>query len=223
MSIKVVTYNVLSDKLARPSHFTKCPKEDLFPEVRYNRTIKNLDYFVKQEQIICLQEVSITWRCKFAKYFELNNYHFECVNYSKPITGYMGVGIAFPKHKYTFKGLDIETISDLKKWPQYSYTLNDSIWSWLTWTSIPTHYSWNYMKYKQNQLICIRLLDNETNNQFIVANYHMPCAFSYEDIMVSHVSLCMKYIHELSISYDCPCIFAGDFNGQPDSKLYKYK
>ena len=220
MTIKVLTYNVLSHKLARPTHFTKCPSQDLIPAVRYKRVIKKLDYSIKENHIICLQEVSHEWRSRFTSYFESNNYHFSCVNYSKPMTGYMGVGIAYPRDKYILKDMYIKTVSDLKRWPQYSHTTTDTLKSWAFWTPLPTYYSWNYMKNKSNQIICMALEVKNTKKEFLVANYHMPCAFSYDDIMVSHVAMCMKYIHD--ISGGLPCIFAGDFNGQPFSKVYKY-
>jgi 2',5'-phosphodiesterase len=111
-SVRVVSYNVLSSHLADPSWFWTCKPEHLEASFRLEKIKMKLKAEIDQESIICLQEVSLCWSGAFHQFFSENNYHFITALYGSGFTGYMGVAIAVPLHKYHIKEVAIRRLSE---------------------------------------------------------------------------------------------------------------
>lgn len=134
LSIRIVTYNVLSSHLADPARFTACNPQHLKASNRLPKILQKIDAEIKQmhnadEQstssasetrpIFCLQEVSHEWAGKFHTFFAQRNYHFITGLYGKRYDGYMGVGLAFPLDAYEPLDITLERLSDKRAvgWP----------------------------------------------------------------------------------------------------------
>jgi hypothetical protein len=110
-SVRVVSYNVLSSHLDHPSWFWTCKPEHLDATIRLEKIKMKLKAEIDQGSIICLQEVSLCWSGALHQFFAENNYHFITALYGSGFTGYMGVAIAIPLHKYHIKEVDIRRLS----------------------------------------------------------------------------------------------------------------
>jgi len=81
LRVRVVSYNVLSSHLARPSHFSSLPPEHLEASNRLPVILQKLQAEIDQQQtnsnnnaparsvIFCLQEVSYDWAGAFHTFF----------------------------------------------------------------------------------------------------------------------------------------------------------
>ena len=92
----VVTYNILSQKLARAEHFTDCTAAALKPKPRLELVKAKLEEHTARGALICLQEVSQTWGGSLHAWFAARGYHFVLSCYGSDFSDYMGVGVAFP-------------------------------------------------------------------------------------------------------------------------------
>ena len=110
----VVTYNILSSALASPDWFRHCDPRDLEADTRLQRVLHKLGAQVEKRAIICLQEVSREWSGKLHAFFQQRNYTFIDSLYGPQVSGYMGVGIAFPNERWRAVDVDIQRIADTK-------------------------------------------------------------------------------------------------------------
>eukprot|EP00591_Stephanopyxis_turris_P007457 CAMPEP_0195508794 /NCGR_PEP_ID=MMETSP0794_2-20130614/1913_1 /TAXON_ID=515487 /ORGANISM="Stephanopyxis turris, Strain CCMP 815" /LENGTH=376 /DNA_ID=CAMNT_0040635853 /DNA_START=128 /DNA_END=1258 /DNA_ORIENTATION=+ len=135
LSVRIVSYNVLSSHLASPNYFTKCKSHHLEAETRLPKIFAKLDAQIKyQEQqkiddddknkntpvVFCLQEVSYDWAGKFHCFFAQRNYQFVTGLYGRKFNGYMGVALAYPMDDYETVDVDIARLSDEREggWPE---------------------------------------------------------------------------------------------------------
>ncbi|GAB5360162.1 hypothetical protein AAMO2058_000604000 [Amorphochlora amoebiformis] len=70
-----------------------------------------------------------------------------------------------------------------------------------------------------NVLVQVKLYDREKKTAFCVANYHMPCRFDDEEIMVALAALARKKV--ASLAKKSPVVFCGDFNSTPETPSYQ--
>ena len=136
-SLRVVSYNLLSSKLAQPSHYTHAEPEHLEPEYRLPLILSKLDDEMKRgfggtndeaktqsvdppPSIFALQEVCYPFASKLHTFFAQRGYHFIYGPYGKKFNGYMGVGIAYPMKDFTTVNVDICRLSDERcdGWPR---------------------------------------------------------------------------------------------------------
>eukprot|EP00045_Choanoeca_perplexa_P006175 m.52373 g.52373 ORF g.52373 m.52373 type:complete len:167 (-) comp13498_c0_seq1:83-583(-) len=99
--IRVVTYNVLSPTLCEPDWFPTCDPQTLKSDVRLAGVLSQLEPYVVDESIICLQEVGADWFGAFHTFFDQFNYTFILYNYKST----MGVGLAWPKGKFVAQSI----------------------------------------------------------------------------------------------------------------------
>ncbi|KAL7526466.1 hypothetical protein ACHAWF_001780 [Thalassiosira exigua] len=132
--VRVVSYNVLSSKLARPSHFTKADPEHLEFERRLPLVLAKLDEAMGRgfggmgegdrqpppPTIFALQEVCYPFASALHTYFAQRGYHFVTGLYGRPFNGYMGVGIAYPLKDFETLNVDVCRLSDERAsgWPR---------------------------------------------------------------------------------------------------------
>ena len=106
LSVRIVSYNVLSSHLASPDHFTACKPEDLDFGNRLPRVLSKLEEEMKDCQakekpaIFCLQEVSHSFAGPLHTFFANNRYTMITGLYGKPFNNYMGIALAYPIDVY---------------------------------------------------------------------------------------------------------------------------
>jgi 2',5'-phosphodiesterase len=189
-SIKFTTYNVLSSHLSGENHFAACKPEWLDPSYRLKLVKEKLELEVKDEAIVCLQEVSHLWAGVLHSYFAARGYHLVTGLYGGKFNGYMGVAIAVPTSKYEIVDVDITRIADTKRIqrkpkPGFFQKLISSISQFLTQIAVkvglakPKFDFWDNVLYRTNQMICMRLKSKDSGKPFAVGTYHMPCMFKH--------------------------------------------
>lgn len=225
-SRRLTSYNVLSSHLASPGYFVFCKPEYLDPDYRFNGLLSKLDHEIDSQSIVCLQEVSHQWAGRLHTYFASKRYHFITGLYGGKFNGYMGVGVAVPIDKYTLTDVNIKRIADTKVRPKKALNA-----FWVSWAlnilgffknilgikAAPSY--WDYAYNRMNQMICVGIKCKQTQEEFYVGNYHMPCAFRTPQVMTIHCSLAAQYLQ--NIAKGKPYAFLGDFNIKPDSNMYR--
>ncbi|KAL7512873.1 hypothetical protein ACHAXN_012671 [Cyclotella atomus] len=134
--LRVVSYNVLSSKLARPSHFTTTNPDFLEASYRLPLILSKLENEMGRAfggssspdsiqappppTIFCLQEIDYTFTSALHTFFANKGYAFVTGLYGKKFNGYMGVGIAYPLKEFETIKVDICRLSDEKEddWPR---------------------------------------------------------------------------------------------------------
>lgn len=225
----VCSYNILSSHLSSPSHFHKSKEENLLASNRIAKCIDKINTEVAKNSIICLQEVSLTYLNNIHTFFCSKNYHVIDANYGNPYNDYMGVSLAFPTSKFSLLDLSVIRVADTKKKFKPKYTLlqqylnkiSDFFLSFLKFFNLykQPYNLLNDVTNRSNRLICAKLLDKETNKEFVISNYHMPCNFTKPNFMNVHSSLVAQYVEKYANGI--PYIIAGDFNILPNSTTHK--
>ncbi len=247
--VNVVSYNVLSSSLCSPSHFVATSPAHCSSAYRLPLVMAKLTDLMDKNCIICLQEVSLAWASALTHFFAQQNYTFVVSNYGNWSNGYMGVGIAFPRARYTLAGVDITCVADTKPggWrapkPKTVDVAEESrlavFTGWLT--RLGQFFStvglaarkmaqlddrqekrespWAYAASRQNRVVSLRLMPMFPEHEFVVSTYHMPCAFWAPSVMTIHAGLLMQHVQGLFGGH-LPYIVAGDFNIKPSSPLY---
>ncbi len=245
ISVRVVSYNLLSSHLAEPDYHTKCQPEDLLASNRLARILNKLEHEIETAQepvVFCLQEVSHDWAKALHVFFAGRNYHLVTALYGRKFNGYMGIATAFPLEDFELKEVDLVKLSDTRRdgWPRpppddssivkkyiKSALVNNPItaaYTYIRGSPKKTDDAWDYSKYRQNQFIAVQIEQKNrgTNSEhsFWVGNYHMPCAFRTPAVMNLHADLVADRIQYLASTNNAPYVLAGDFNILPESPHY---
>eukprot|EP00577_Skeletonema_sp_RCC1716_P007995 CAMPEP_0113401728 /NCGR_PEP_ID=MMETSP0013_2-20120614/16859_1 /TAXON_ID=2843 ORGANISM="Skeletonema costatum, Strain 1716" /NCGR_SAMPLE_ID=MMETSP0013_2 /ASSEMBLY_ACC=CAM_ASM_000158 /LENGTH=733 /DNA_ID=CAMNT_0000286979 /DNA_START=115 /DNA_END=2319 /DNA_ORIENTATION=- /assembly_acc=CAM_ASM_000158 len=144
-NVRIVSYNVLSSKLARPSHFTHSDPDHLTMEYRLplilqkleeemNRSTSSSDVAGMEDEvskedeqspsppptIFALQEICYSFTSELHTFFAQRGYQFVTGLYGKSFNGYMGIGIAYPTEHFETVKVDICRLSDerIGGWPR---------------------------------------------------------------------------------------------------------
>ena len=117
-SIHVISYNVLSPELSDPKTFPENTADECSGENRLPRILDLLLFHVQRGAVVALQEVSISWLGRLQTFFDQHNYHYSSTLYGGKYSGYMGVGLAFPRGVYALADFEISRIADTKEWPR---------------------------------------------------------------------------------------------------------
>ena len=108
LAVRIVSYNILSSKLASPRSYTTCDPQYLEKSSRLRRILHRIDEELnlntqqkrnEEEKtnspllpvIFCLQEVSREWVNFFYKFFTERKYMFIPALYGQESNGFMGV------------------------------------------------------------------------------------------------------------------------------------
>lgn len=175
-SLRVTTYNVLSNHLAAPNYFTSCQPQYLDGNYRLNKLKQKLTTEMEKEAIVCLQEISTSWAGQLHTFFSKNNYYLVTGLYGNKFNGYMGIGIAVPLQKYNIINVDITRIADTKYLPRKPSpgltvkillkfkNLFFQIGKLLGFFKDNYDDLWENVTYKTNQMISIRLQPKTITN-----------------------------------------------------------
>ena len=126
LSVRIVSYNVLSSHLASSDHFTACKPEDLDFANRLPLVLSKLESEIKDCQtmdkpvIFCLQEVSHSFAGPLHTFFANNRYTMITGLYGKPFNNYMGIALAYPIDAYETIAAEQVRLSDCRSqgWPR---------------------------------------------------------------------------------------------------------
>lgn len=237
----VVSFNVLSSALSPPDCFSKARPEDCLPENRLKVLTVKLQEYIREEHIICLQELSRNWHAKLLPFFRQNGYTIVVSSYGYAQNDYMGVAIACKDSLYEIAEVRNQCVADYANWPVAKEETPVHYLGMSTWTTW-INYVWKQYtrpsneedkasslnevgiaRKKENTLLMLRLKPRNfvLGQEFIVGTYHMPCSFMQRTVMVLHAAAVSNQIREFAAHGNTPYILAGDFNMSPDSEEYK--
>jgi 2',5'-phosphodiesterase len=226
MALRIVTYNVLAPSLGGPSTYTKCNPAFLVASFRLALVKKKLELEMGRDAVVALQEVELSWVGELHAFFARRGYHFVTANYEARRKGYMGVGLAFPLSRYDLLEASIAAVSDLKPLPPRApaqgllirllspaRALVTALLRWCGLAATPDA-TWEAVRARLNRVIAVRLQPRDASSKaFVVATYHMPCAFKLPRMMAAHAALAAQYVASFAAS--APYVFVGDFNIVP--------
>lgn len=240
LEVNVVTYNVLSGKLATPEHYVETDSRYLSSESRLQRLKRRLfQRAVKSKAVVCLQEVSQAWQGALETFFCANEYTFVFSGYGNSRNGYMGVGVAFPNAKFTLEDANVVRLADTGgRWPSRARrpppTLGRRLWNTLSYIPFGVG-DWLLGRYAPENVLDVEYeigrrrnaavsvaLTTEANAEFTVTTYHCPCMFGTpekREVQLVHTAMLLQHAKKWAGSR--PFIVAGDFNTQPDSACYR--
>ena len=242
--LTVVTYNVLSSSLAKPSFFHNTEPQYLNADMRMSKLrIKLIEWF-RRESVICLQELSNKWYAELVTFCAMERYRIIYYNYVP--NGSLGVATLIPL-KYGITDTQVRIISDLiwnsgedlvegVPYPWYKSIVNTLSCGYLCrrpqWVR-PAH------KYS-NAVIIVEFTTGD--KKYRVSNYHMPCAFDRREVMELHLKYLKRAIfpvnhqkafedddinnyYESEVAVTKPTnIICGDFNlAYNDGLITKFK
>mmetsp|Transcript_90 Transcript_90/g.188 ORF Transcript_90/g.188 Transcript_90/m.188 type:complete len:396 (-) Transcript_90:111-1298(-) len=246
---RVVSWNILAPELSDPKTFPENTAEECLGEKRLPLILKQLEEDLKSLSVVCLQEVSVTWVGELHSFFAKHDYHYIHTLYGGKFSGYMGVGIAFPRQKYELLACEISRIADTKPWPRAprpsSYEELKSYISGYVRNmfdpaiivgqklglirrkrkrhngSEPLNMQvTNTASKRWNQSIMIRLCRRDDKAvRLCVATYHMPCTVQLKPVMTLHMGLLLQKVQRFAGQE--PLVIAGDFNCLPGSAPYQ--
>lgn len=239
-AVRVVSYNVLSNHLASPSHFTTVDPSHLEASNRLPKIFTKLEEEIsnntKEDIVFCLQEVSNDWAGEFHTWFANRGYHLVTGLYGKKFNGYMGIALAYPTAAFETIDVDISRLADKRVggWPRRPDPPGLAT-RLLTAFGGAVKYPfeavgllnvkkkidpWEMSQNRFNILLTATLKDKVTGKSFCIGNYHMPCAFFAPKVMSIHAEMAARHIQDLASSRNAPFILAGDWNIIPDSPTY---
>lgn len=143
---------------------------------------------------------------------------------------YMGVGIAWPTRRFVPVGVDILRVGDLlprvrqPPKPTGLAGLTSRLRETLSRLRLavsgerPQLDDWAASQRRFNALVVTKLRCVRSNVAFVVACYHMPCAFTQPGLMTVHAAAAAQ--KALSLSAGTPLLFCGDFNIKPGDAQY---
>ena len=244
MTTRVVTYNLLSTKLAGPDYHVHCEAKYLATEYRWEKLQAKLLTEMKNNAIICLQEVSTEWLEKLTPFFNAQQYTIVGGTYGyAPYDGDMGVFVAYPHQSVKLEELRLSKPGrEIKKYTvkllksRYERFINYIFWMIIVLFKFPVVRSmpfkdklmklimkkedpWQKAIAKDNILLLCRFKSKPEAPSFCVATYHMPCNFTNPSLMLIHSSIAVKMV--ASFAGKDRYVFAGDFNLKPVDLGYK--
>lgn len=205
MEARVVTYNILSSEFC--TKFNKTPYTE---DERIKLIQSHLDVYISDNYIICIQELSASMYGSMSLFFESKGYAM----YNATAYAYgLGVAIAAPLGIVT-RCCSIR-LRDKKTWSRYENTWFQYVMKYMSllYYSPPSYQSWRNASFKNVMMVCI-----EVKKKYCVSTIHMPCSYKEPFIMHLYLALARRAVNDFAGKI--PYVLAGDFNIQPDSKLY---
>jgi 2',5'-phosphodiesterase len=235
LNVRIVSYNLLSSQLAQESHFVSCTRDALTSKQRGPRLLAKLDEQIAQHpnSVLCLQEVSHSWAGLLHAHLAQRRHHLVVAHYGERFNGHMGVAMSYPIDLFELVDCTVRTVAetrDLYKAPAEPSRLVRAM-RWLIWlitlqwlialvvsSKSGARDPYEYAMARKNDVIVLRLRCRKTSREFVVATYHMPCAFLHPQMMSLHSSLVLQFVDKQAGSL--PYVLAGDFNFTPAHDQY---
>lgn len=246
---QIVSYNILSQDLAKPSYYSRCLPAFLKDHYRFSLVAQMLEKAVMSNAVICLQEVCQGWAGRLHDFFVQRNYVFVWASAGRANNGFMGVAVAYPWKEYECFDVKIVHVGGhIPRPPLPSRT--PSVWrSALALARLPFSMlqasvlslgakmsvqirEWKkrrefnpreYAKSCTNAAIFLRLTPRGADLPINIGTYHMPCAFWALEVMRLHTEALLKTFENYIQEYpqQTAAILLGDFNTKPENPAYK--
>ena len=211
------TYNVLANSMATKQYFQVDDDSFLTLEIRIQKILREITKLMSKQAIIAIQEVDIKLAgVGLHQLFSEYNYYPLTAHYSTlEERDHFGTVIAFPTNIYKLITYGQVKIGNLIQVPENILNCRSPLFDRKI-----DHDVYTEAKKRDIALLYAKLENKITGLQFVVYNYHMPCAFWWPGVMTLHLNSLLQEIH--NISQDYPYILLGDFNIKHGSTLYKY-
>ncbi len=243
-ALRVVTYNVLTPHYATPHSLPAHPVVHLDEKQRLAKVLAKLQAEIDKGAVIALQEVSRGWAGHFHELFAKAGYHFVHSGYSRPSSGYMGVGLAWPQSSFEATAIEISRLADTKPWPpspppkplsQLLRPLKRIFRRAGFGGRSKDEDVMASAKDRSNVVIIAQLKSKagSSNGQkpldFFIGCYHMPCEFRRPAIMTVHAALLVQRLQALAQGKphivtvcDVVCLAGRLGGGVVDAFLYSF-
>jgi mRNA deadenylase 3'-5' endonuclease subunit Ccr4 len=230
--IRLVTYNILSPKLCNSKAYTTVDPDVVNNnDARKERIMKKLREAMETNDIICLQEMSISWSGDFQLMFENVGWTYTFFGHGHVKNGYMGNVMAINQtysSNIVVKDIAIAVPSNfIKEYPKDTPPPTISTWNYMkSFIVTPAPVKkyipfWGGIKTRRNAVIMTTIAIKGSKEEIIVANYHSPCVFGSRQ---AEIQMCIFAQLLLSTVYAYAhgreVIIAGDFNIKPDDPAY---
>ena len=219
-TLKIRSYNVLSDGLCDAKGFDCCPPEDVDNPTRLARVKAKLAAEMRDGAVICLQEVSRNWAGELVPLFEQHGYNHMTALSGSPFAGYMGQALAWPTARYTAEQVEAKRVSETVDWPRPKP--KGKVQKPVRGSDPGPPFDPRVAALRRhNCTILARLREKDSGRSFCVATYHMPCLFGSDEkcqVMVLHASWLMQHAQKWAAGD--PLVVAGDFNIKPGDPTY---
>lgn len=216
-----VTYNVLMPHAA-DNVFVDTEPHILDSNRRLGMVLGRLRAWMNLGMIISLQEVSLNWYCEIVSQASIYRYTAVPAMYGRGDWAHGQVTLVPPG--YRISKCDIVRIGELIRadqdetlhvepwWKRAVCSLSFGLYCSPKWERSADRYD--------NLALMLQL--NAPNKTYVVANYHMPCAFRRPHVMELHTQYLARAIDSFRGSGH-GLVVCGDFNLQPSSHvLYKF-
>ena len=219
--IRVITFNFLSPEITRPEWMPYVKKSHLNFGNRSEKTKKLISSWIRVNFIICIQEMSKSWKRVLEPFFLENNYGFICDMYS---SDKMGVGIAYPLKHYDIVDTDLNNCGNIID-PIYKKIIEKNDCENINTELRLASESKNTIL---SLLLSAKNFGVNINKNFIISTYHMPCQYKLKYYMLSHIHALKIHLENLLLKWNnqysktASVIIAGDFNITEKSPEYKF-
>lgn len=217
-TMNFITYNLLSATLRTNKSFPECNPAWLDARGRFDDILTKLKSIIMttdENTVFGLQEVSLCWVTPLTEFFNGQDYEFHATCYGSKFTGYMGVGLAYPRANRRMDKLNVMDIEyacppqDLgergfKRWKraqkeanskwyraslqyvQKSLPFQPILQKFLAHGGRPLQ---TMITHRYNRAIFGTVTHPKFNTCCAVGVYHMPCMFRYPEVMAVHILL----------------------------------
>lgn len=209
MTIRIVSWNILSQGLIQPQKDSFCEKGYFYKdatileeEYRFKRFVDVISGWMREEYIICLQEVPWSWWLsnEIQESIIREQYEIATEFYGTSEQYYMGVIICVPISRYKVK--------ENKK--IHVQALIDDI------SGLENYKDITVLKKKRKDIYLVTKIKDKINkNEAWIATIHMPCWFFIPFLMKKiFQQIINSSIFEV-IKESIPYIWVGDYNMNP--------
>lgn len=230
--VNVVQYNILAQTLTEGIEVEDpvCVEEAPRFEKIKDKLLQQMNLEEGGGAILCLQEVSYSAAGPFHCFFNQHDYYVAWCPYGSPFNNYMGVMIAFPSARYSLLSMDFKCLADqissaVNNQDESSSSNNSSNGgnddgSGNRRMSMLEGSTWILAANRRNAMLSVKLGIKGTDRSFLVATYHMPCAFRTPLVMNIHASLLLNHLSTLTNRFVDPLILCIDGNFVPFSDCH---
>eukprot|EP01062_Namystynia_karyoxenos_P073443 TRINITY_DN70240_c0_g1_i1.p1 TRINITY_DN70240_c0_g1~~TRINITY_DN70240_c0_g1_i1.p1 ORF type:complete len:382 (+),score=86.16 TRINITY_DN70240_c0_g1_i1:87-1148(+) len=224
-SVAVASWNILTPGYCSAADYCHSLPEDCDPATRLKRVLGKLSAAMDSGyQVICLQEVGLSWAGPLHALFASRGFHFVHSGYGSQASDNFGVGVAWCTKSLRCRGVELRALADTASfsWPRQEQQ-STSFLGWLSglfFRRQPEFSPWAEAQRRRN-LYCMAHLEQSDGTPFTVGCYHMPCLFGSAERVQTvniHAALLAQRLH--AAADGAPYLLVGDFNFQPGTSPY---
>jgi mRNA deadenylase 3'-5' endonuclease subunit Ccr4 len=218
--IRATTYNVLAQSMMK---YVKGEPEHLLWSHRCELISAELRPRIAAHHIIALQEVDQTMDEVLSRLFQDTSYTILKSFYSSPDRARFGAWLCVPSEDYDILESSSTRLGNLIPIPADVTNSQRPLQQRQDSEQIDVFAD---ATRRSNEMIYARLRRKSSVNSFVVATYHMPCAFWWPGVMTLHLAALKAELWRIqqSCGYSQPAfvLLLGDFNITPESSLMEF-